>query len=62
MTARAEVRAGAPLEILLAACADLHGDVVAVGARGAAGLTRALLGSVSSGVLNHSRIPVLIVP
>jgi nucleotide-binding universal stress UspA family protein len=61
-TARTQLRAGAPLEMLLAASADLHGDVVVAGARGAGGLTRALLGSVASGALNHSRIPVLIVP
>ena len=60
--ARTQVRPGAPLETLLAASADLHGDVLAVGARGAGGLTRALLGSVAAGALNHSRIPVLIVP
>lgn len=61
-TARTELRIGVPLETLLAASADLHADVLALGARGAKGLTHALLGSVSSGALNHSRIPVLIVP
>jgi nucleotide-binding universal stress UspA family protein len=59
--ARAEVRAGTPLDMLLAASADLSGDVLVVGTR-AGSATRAPLGSVSSGALNHSRIPVLIVP
>jgi len=59
--ARAEVRAGAPLETLLAASADLNADVLVVGTR-TGGATRAPLGSVSSAALNHSRIPVLIVP
>ena len=51
--ARAVVRKGAALESLLAACADLNGDVLVVGNSA---------GSVSTGALNHSRIPVLIVP
>jgi nucleotide-binding universal stress UspA family protein len=59
--ARAEVRAGAALETLLAACADLHADVLVIGAR-AGGVRRAPLGSVSTAALNHSLIPVLIVP
>jgi nucleotide-binding universal stress UspA family protein len=61
-TARTELRVGAPLDMLLAASADLRADVLAVGAREAKGLRRALLGSVASGALNHSRIPVLVVP
>ncbi len=59
-SAKVEVRAGAPLETLLEACSDLRGDVLAVGARGAAGFT--LPGSVATGALNHARIPVLVVP
>ena len=59
--AKAEVREGAALEALLAASTDLHGDVLVVGAR-AGGVSRTPIGSVSSGALNHSRIPVLIVP
>lgn len=51
--ARAVVRKGAALETLLAACAELNGDVLVVGDHA---------GSVSTGALNHSRIPVLIVP
>jgi nucleotide-binding universal stress UspA family protein len=61
-SARSELRAGAPLETLLAACTELHGDVLTVGARRAGGLARALLGSVATGALNHSRVPVLLVP
>jgi len=51
--ARAVVRKGAALETLLAACTELNGDVLVVGNHA---------GSVSVGALNHSRIPVLIVP
>ncbi len=60
-TARAKVETGAPLETLLAACADLRGDVLVVGRR-TRGSMRAPLGSISAGVLNHSPVPVLIVP
>lgn len=60
--ARSDVRFGAPLESLLRAGSDHKADVLVVGARATSGLRRALLGSVASGVLNHSRVPVLVVP
>jgi nucleotide-binding universal stress UspA family protein len=60
--AQAEIRFGAPLEGLLAAAAERKGDVLVVGARATRGLQGLLLGSVATGALNHSRIPVLIVP
>jgi nucleotide-binding universal stress UspA family protein len=59
--ARVKVETGATLETLLAACKDLRGDVLVVGRR-ARRSTSTPLGSVSTGVLNHSPIPVLIVP
>lgn len=43
--------------------ADRHGaEAVVVGSRGLGGVKSALLGSVSSGVLDHAHLPVLIVP
>lgn len=60
--ARSDVRFGTPLESLLRAGSDHKADVLVVGARTTSGLRRALLGSVAAGVLNHSRIPVLVVP
>lgn len=58
---RGEVRFGAPLAELVAAVKRHDADVLIVGARGAAGLERALLGSVARGALNRSPVPVLIV-
>jgi nucleotide-binding universal stress UspA family protein len=47
----------------LLALADQHeADAIVVGSRGLGGVTSALLGSVSSGVLDHAHLPVLIVP
>jgi nucleotide-binding universal stress UspA family protein len=57
-----ELRFGTPLDDLLQAAASHKADVLVVGARAAVGLRRALLGSVASGALNHSRVPVLVVP
>ena len=56
-----ELRSGSPLPNLLSAGREHRADVLVVGAREAAGVERALLGSVADGVLNSSRMPVLIV-
>ncbi|HEX3713509.1 MAG TPA: universal stress protein [Trebonia sp.] len=42
--------------------ASQDADMVVVGARGASGFTRLLMGSVSSEVVQHSACPVVIVP
>ena len=55
------VRRGIPLSELLRAASTRRTDVTVVGARGATGLERLLLGSVAEGTLAHSRGPVLIV-
>lgn len=60
-TVRAEIRSGAPLATLLDAVDGGGCDLLIVGARGAHGLRRALLGSVAAGALNRSRVPVLVV-
>jgi len=57
-----DVRIGAPLETLLEIAGEREGSVLVLGARGTSGLKRLLLGSVAEGALNHSRVPVLIVP
>ncbi len=51
----------APLDALLAACAERKADVLAVGATGATGLRDLLVGSVAQGALDRSTIPVLVV-
>jgi len=55
------VRRGIPLSELLRAASTRRTDVTVVGARGATGLERLLLGSVAEGTLAHSRGSVLIV-
>jgi len=45
---------------LLAAADDVHADLIVVGASGAAGFQRILLGSVSRSVVHASKVPVLV--
>lgn len=51
---------GAPSQVLLKTAQDA--DLVVVGSRGAGALSRAVLGSVSSSVLHHATLPVVVVP
>ena len=55
------VRRGVPLAELLKAASANDTDVTIVGARGATGLTRLMLGSVAEGTLAHSSGSVLVV-
>jgi nucleotide-binding universal stress UspA family protein len=55
------MRSGAPVDELLDAARSAKSQVIAVGAAGSAGLERFALGSVASGILNRSPLPVLIV-
>lgn len=58
--ASVQVRTGIPAEELLIQAKGA--DLLVVGSRGAGGLTRMVLGSVSSAVVHHADCPVLIVP
>jgi nucleotide-binding universal stress UspA family protein len=40
---------------------EKHVDLIVVGSRGMGGFKRMLLGSVSSGILNHAHCSVLVV-
>ena len=51
---------GLPAEELLAAAQDA--DMLVVGARGAGGFKRLLLGSVSTHVTHHAHCPVVVIP
>jgi nucleotide-binding universal stress UspA family protein len=51
---------GIPAEELLNAGADA--DMIVVGSRGGGGFARLLLGSVSSTVAEHAKVPVMILP
>ena len=55
------VRRGIPLAELLKTASTKGADITIVGARGATGLTRLLLGSVAEGTLAHSSGSVLVV-
>jgi len=55
------VRRGIPLPELLKTGSSDRADIIIVGARGAGGLKRLLLGSVAEGTFAHTSVPVLIV-
>jgi nucleotide-binding universal stress UspA family protein len=52
--------AGVPAEQLLDAAADA--DMIIVGARGAGGFKRLLMGAVSTQVTHHAHCPVVVIP
>ena len=54
------LRSGDPLSELLAEARRSRAEVLVVGARGASGAARVLLGSVASGALNQSSMPVVV--
>jgi len=47
---------------VICAAAEHDTDVLVCGSRGLGGFSRALLGSTSSALLHHARVPVLVVP
>jgi nucleotide-binding universal stress UspA family protein len=51
---------GIPAEEILNAGADV--DMIVLGSRGGGGWSRLLLGSVSSSVAEHAKVPVMILP
>jgi nucleotide-binding universal stress UspA family protein len=53
---------GAVWRTILAAADDRDAAVIVLGSRGITGVRSLVLGSVSHGVANHSRRPVLIIP
>lgn len=59
---RAELRFGAPAEVVLAAAEELSAGVVVVGSRGQGGAGPSLLGSTSARLARLSPVPVVIVP
>ena len=56
------VRAGGPFFAALLGVADeIDARVIVVGSRGRSSVAAAVLGSVSTGILHHTRRPVLVV-
>ena len=51
---------GMPAEEILNAGADA--DIIVLGTRGAGGFSRMVMGSVSSQVVQHAQVPVLVMP
>ncbi len=42
--------------------ADHHIDLIVMGSKGASGVKKVILGSVAASVINHSSVPVIVVP
>ena len=57
---RTQLRTGEPLRELMAAVGTEDPQLLVVGTRGTSGVRQLLLGSVAEGVLNRSRVPVLL--
>ena len=55
-----EIRTGDPVDEILAAAADNGTDLIVMTTHGRSGLTKALMGSVTEGVVRHAEVPVLI--
>jgi len=51
---------GSSIATILEAAREQHADLIVMGSHGRGGIARALLGSVTEGVLRHSPIPVLV--
>jgi len=49
-------------EAILKAAADLSADIIVMGTHSRRGLDKILMGSIAEKVLNHSDIPLLIIP
>lgn len=58
---RTELREGSPAGVLIDIAEEIGADMIVVGARGRGGFKEMLLGSVSSHVSHHAKIPVVIV-
>jgi nucleotide-binding universal stress UspA family protein len=52
---------GAPAEVILDYTKKNHNDLIVIGSRGLGGIREFVLGSVSHNVVQHARIPVLVV-
>ncbi|EZQ06750.1 universal stress protein UspA [Candidatus Acidianus copahuensis] len=59
--AKGEVLEGEPSESILGYSKEVNASIIVIGSRGLSRFRKALLGSVSTRVLNESRVPVMIV-
>lgn len=56
------VKEGDYAEIILKTATDLHVDIIVMGSHGRKWLEKIVIGSVTEKVLNHTSIPVFIIP
>lgn len=61
LTAKVELLQGPPAEALLDYVKKQEFDLIVIGSRGLGGIREFVLGSVSHNVVQHARIPVLVV-
>ncbi|MDO7907529.1 universal stress protein [Paenibacillus sp. JX-17] len=52
---------GSPAEVILDYAKEFGSDVILIGSRGLGGIREFVLGSVSHNVVQHARVPVLVV-
>ncbi|MGD2167491.1 MAG: universal stress protein [Gammaproteobacteria bacterium] len=62
LEARALLVEGPTVATILAVAEDQNADLLVVGSHGHGALARVFLGSVSTDIVHHSKIPVLVVP
>lgn len=60
--ARAEVETGGVWRVIIDVADDVEAETIVMGARGLSTVRSALLGSVSTAVVHHSHLPVLVIP
>ncbi len=61
VTAKVELIQGAPAEAILDYAKKHDNDVIIIGSRGLGGIREFVLGSVSHNVVQHARIPVIVI-
>jgi nucleotide-binding universal stress UspA family protein len=52
---------GRPAEVILEYADEIHADLIVVGCRGLSGIRELVLGSVSHNIVQHAKVPVLVV-
>lgn len=62
IAANALLARGTPVEAIVDEATKLHADLIVMGSHGHTAMYRAIVGSVSEGVLRASPVPVLVVP
>ncbi|MDQ0091481.1 nucleotide-binding universal stress UspA family protein [Paenibacillus anaericanus] len=61
VSADVELAQGAPAEVILDYAKKHDNDLIIIGSRGLGGIREFVLGSVSHNVVQHARIPVLVI-